>query len=132
MKNKLLLVVVTVLIAGCSNKVEYATTLKDPITLDLVQQSISNSRYTEFGDYNPTDHFYNSCTWSWIQSHLRKISCDALDLRLKNQKINISSGSLVGYYMDQQAEERENSAEQRIKDNAAAKQLLIENMANGK
>ena len=62
----------------------------------------------------------------------RQISCDALDLRLKNQRINISSSRLVGYYMNELAEAQEKADDQRIKDKAAAKQTQIENMANGK
>ena len=136
MKNKLLLVLVSILIAGCADKVDYATALKDPITLNLVKQSIGNFIYGDFHYYKPTDHFYNSCAWYVrlrviMPDEYRQISCDALDLRLKNQKINISSSGLVGYYMNELAKAQEKAENQRIKDEAAAKQTQIENMANG-
>lgn len=148
MKNKLLLVVVTALMAGCADKVEFETVLKDPITLNLVKQSIGDSMYQlDFGlvpgDY--VHNYYNSCSsFSRLKTSFvlffhpmasgtyRQISCNALDLRLKNQKINIRSSGLVAYYMNEQAEEQEKAENQRIKDEAAAKQTQIENMANGR
>lgn len=133
MKNKLLLVIVAALIVGCADKVEYETALKDPITLNLVKQSIVDYKTIQ---QNQWVHSYdNGCSFTLVGFFTipdKPIACDALDLRLNNKGIAVSASSLVSYYMNEQAEERENSAGQRIKDDAAAKQLLIENMANGK
>ena len=155
MKNKLLLVIVAALMAGCADKVEYETVLKDPITLNLVKQSIGDSMYQlDFGlvpgDY--VHNYYNSCSsFSRLKTSFvlffhpmasgtyRQISCDALDLRLNNKGINTgyfsfttAASPLVGYYMNEQIEAQEKAENQRIKDDAVAKQLLIENMASGK
>lgn len=155
MKNKLLLVILAALIAGCVDKVEYETALKDPVTLNLVKQSIGDSMYQplSFGsDPEYVHYYYNSCSsfsrlktsfvliWhSSTTETYRQISCDALDLRLNNKGINTgyfsfttAASPLVGYYMNEQIEAQEKAENQRIKDEAAAKQTQIENMANGK
>ena len=146
MKNRLLLVLVAVLIVGCADKVEMNKALQDPITLNLVKQSIGDSMYLPQPPGGPeyVDNYFNSCS---LLSRLktscalffhpsatgtyREISCDALDLRLKNLKINISSAVLVGYYMYKQDEAQEKADNQRIKNEATARQMRIENMANG-
>ena len=127
---------IAALIAGCTDKVEYDAALKDPITLNLVKQSIGDFKYY-FSNEGVGHSYYNSCAWyvrlrAIMPNKYRQISCDALDLRLKNQRINISSSRLVGYYMNELAEAQEKADDQRIKDKAAAKQTQIENMANGK
>ena len=149
MKNKLLLVILSVLVAGCADKVKCSIALKDSITLNLVKQSIGDYSMYQLdfgfvlGDY--VHNYYNSCSsFSRLKTNFvlffhpmvsgtyRQTSCDALDLRLKNQKIDISSSGLVGYYMNELAEAQKKENNQIIKDEAVAKQLLIENMANGK
>ena len=149
MKNKLLLVMVAALMAGCADKAEYATALKDPVTLDLVKQSIGDSTYQPLSfaaDPEYVHYYYNSCSsFSRFKTSFvlflfhpsatgtyRQISCDALDLRLNNKGIAVSASSLVAYYMNEQAEAQEKADNQRIKDEATAKQTQIENMANGK
>ena len=148
MKNKLLLVMVSALIAGCADKVEYDTALKDPITLNLVKQSIGDDMYQPYQPYGTADYihnYYNSCSsFSRLKTSFvlfahpsssgtyREISCDALDLRLNNKGINVNASSLIGYYMNEQVEAQEKAENQRIKDEAAAKQTQIENMANWK
>lgn len=137
MKNKLLLVLIAALVAGCVDKVKYAIALKDPITLNLVKQSIGDSMtqpYSTVGQADYVHNYYNSCGWLWLSpaGAYRQISCDALDLRLNNKSIAVSASSLVAYYMNEQAEWEEKTENQRIKDKAAAKQTQIENMANGR
>lgn len=148
-KNKLLLVMVAALIAGCADKAEYEAVLKDPITLNLVKQSIGYSMsqpYSLLGTADYVHNYYNSCSLLsrlkisiWLIGTYRQISCDALDLRLYNKGITTgyfslitADSSLVGYYMNELAEAQEKADNQRIKDEAAAKQTQIENMANGK
>lgn len=149
MKNKLLIVMIAALISGCTDKAEYETALKDPITLNLVKQSIGDSisqPYSLLGTADYVHNYYNSCSLLsrlkisfWLIGTYRQISCDALDLRLNNKGINTgyfsfttAASPLVGYYMNSQAEAQEKADNQRIKDEAAAKQAQIENMANGK
>ena len=63
MKNRLLLVLVAVLIVGCADKVEYDTALKNPITLNLVKQSIGDSMYAgTYGIEANIHNYYNSCS----------------------------------------------------------------------
>ena len=128
---------IAALIAGCADKVEYETSLKDPITLNLVKQSIGDSMtqpYSTAGQADYVHNYYNSCEWFLLSpaGAYRQISCEALDLRLKNQKLNISSSKLVDFYMNEQDEAEKKAENQRIKNQAAAKQTQIENMANGK
>lgn len=148
MKNKLLLAIVAALIAGCADKVEYESALKDPITLNLIKQSINDDMYQPYQPYVTADYvhnYYNSCSsFSRLKTSFvlfahpsssgtyREISCDALDLRLHNKGIAVSASSLVAYYMNEQDEAQEKAENQKIKDEAAAKQTQIENMANGK
>lgn len=138
MTNRFLLILMAALIAGCADKVEYDTALKDPVTLDLVKQSVVDYMYQNGDVYSYYHHkFYNGCTWLlrvgiYPAVASRPISCDALDLRLNNKGIAVSASSLVDYYMNEQAEAQEKADNQKIKDEAAAKQTQIENMANGK
>ena len=142
MKNKLLLVILAALIAGCVDKVEYETALKDPITLNLVKQSIGDyvsQPYSLYGTADFVDNYYNSCSLLsrlkisiWLTGTYRQISCEALDLRLNNKGIAVSASSLVGYYMNEQAEEQEKAENQRIKAEVDTQQQKIKDMANGK
>lgn len=129
MKNKLLLIMIAELIAGCTDKVELETALKDPVTLNLVKQSIVEHQPIQVSNY------YNGCSLVTMLNFPlsdKPIACDALNLRLNKKGILVSASSLVAYYMNEQDEVQEKAENQRIKDEAAAKQLLIENMANGK
>ncbi|MBX9867591.1 MAG: hypothetical protein K2Y14_11815 [Burkholderiales bacterium] len=131
MKNKLLLVIAAVLVAGCADRVEYDTALKDPVTLNLVKQSIVDYKTIQ---QNQWVHSYDNGCYFTLVGFLpdKPIACDALDLRLNNKGIAVSASSLVAYYMNEQAEAQEKAKNQRIKDEAAAKQTQIESMANGK
>lgn len=149
LKNKLLIVLVAALMAGCADKVEYDTALKDPTTLNLVEQSIGDSIYQPSLNGVHVHYYYNSCDLlSRLKTRFvlfaypaypypdatkidKQISCEALDLRLNNKGITVSASSLVAYYMNEQDEDEEKADNQRIKNEAAVKQTQIENMANG-
>ncbi len=140
MKNKQIILVTllcSAVIAGCSNKLEYTTALKDPITLNLVKQSIGNSMtqpYSTAGQVDYVHNYYNSCEWFSLSSAgaYRQTSCDALDLRLKNQKLNISSSKLVDFYMNELSDAAKKVEQQSRIMEQKSRQEEIENLANGK
>ncbi|MBX9867070.1 MAG: hypothetical protein K2Y14_09145 [Burkholderiales bacterium] len=136
MKNKLLLVIVAALIAGCADKAEYDKALKDPITLNLVKQSSLDQG--QCNGYISPYKFINGCNlversicggsvpllllFNFSQ---KPITCDALDLRLKNQNYYARADDLVNYYLQKDYEEKSEF-------DSTARQTLIQNMANGK
>lgn len=143
MKKISFVFLVAVLLVGCNQNKDKI--LDDPITLNLVKQSVNYTMYTNVftnSDYEYT--YYNSCsTWSRFKARCnllihpsmikvyRNVSCDALDLRLKNQNINISSSALVAYYMDKQQSEQDKAKELLKQQEQLQHQQLIESMAKG-
>lgn len=147
--HKLLFTLTSVLVlVGCGSNEEYDTALKDPITLNLVKQSVGDSMYAGTYGISPNIHnYYNSCSLFFrlktsvvLQLTLhpeaigtyREISCDVLDLRLKNKHINISSSELVGYWMDKLADDAKKAEQESIKQQQQAQQQQIETIANRK
>lgn len=146
--KKILLALLVFAVTGCVNETQANKVLQDPITLNLVKQSIGDDMYQPNFPYGTADYvhnYYNSCSlFSRLKTSLalffhplasgtyREISCDALDLRLNNKHINISSSNLVEYYMDKLADSEKKAEQQSIKQQQQAYQQQIENMANGK
>ena len=136
MRNRILVVLLAVVITGCVNE-SAEQALQDSITQNLVEQSIK--------PYNLLNHdgLYNSCNffsrpfyctrcnnlggpYGCEEDCSRPQSCDALDLRLKNQGVYpFGSSSLVSYAMDQSEVAQKTHDDQQREQN-------IENMANGK
>lgn len=147
-----IVILLSVLLTGCIiNKNQAEEALKDPITLNLVRQSVEDDSYfSNFDKYYSQSgeivhNYYNGCSnisrlltsikLFLIPSSIgtfRPIACDALELRLRNTGIDIDSSSLVGYYMDQLAKQDEERQVQEENNNQKALQQQIENMANGK
>lgn len=140
-----------IVLSGCVNNSEYEKALKDPITLNLVRQSVEDDSYfSNFDEYYSQSgeivhNYYNGCSnisrlltsikLFLIPSSIgtfRPIACDALELRLRNTGIDIDSSSLVGYYMDQLAKQDEDRQVQEEKKQKMAQQIQIEEMTNGK
>lgn len=136
-----IIILLSVLLAGCIlNKNQAEKALKDPITLNLVKQSVMDEWFPNIAMDGGEGKvvYYNGC--SVISRGLtnlelisdRPISCDALDLRLKKLGYSVSSSSLVSYYRDR-LEKQKNEQQKQIGNNRKkALQQQIENMANGR
>lgn len=139
-----IVILLSVLLTGCIiNKNQAEEALKDPITLNLVKQSIEDDWYLwpafiSSGETNVVHDYYNGC--SVISRALtrldlisdRPISCDALDLRLKKLGYSVSSSSLVSYYMDRLEKQKKEQQKQIENNRKKVLQQQIEDMANGK
>lgn len=135
-----IIILLSVLLTGCIiNKNQTEEALKDPITLNLVKQSLMDEwlpNITRNGGYKVV--YYNGC--SVISRGLtnlnlisdRPISCDALDLRLKKLGYSVSSSSLVSYYRDRLEKQKKEQQKQIENNRKKALQQQIEDMANGK
>lgn len=108
--------------------------LKDPINLNLVKQSIFDQ--SQCTGYISPKKYINSCNlldraWCggsvllYINITPKPITCDALDLRLKNQGYYARADDLVNYYLQKKFEEKSQL-------DSTTQQQLIESMANGK
>lgn len=166
-----LAVVLVTMIVGCNNQ-DKDNALKDPIILNLVEQSFYHPYYgngasTDFLPYwihhgNPNWNLCSSISRTFYckacppfdlnkmgagpytgfcdSSCDKPISCDAIDLRLKNLGFTqLSSATLVSYYLTvinnelkqiNAAKEVNNKIEQDLTQKIHQKR--IENMANGK
>ncbi len=146
MINKILSILLIFLLTGCVNKESAEKALQDTITFSLVKESIGDDMYQPpYGVDTYVHNYYNSCsTFSRLKTSLalflypmssgtyRKISCDALELRLKNKLIKISASDLVDYYMDKLAAEQLKADQELIKQQQAQQKKQIEDMAMGK
>jgi hypothetical protein len=111
--------------------------LEDPIIQDLVKQSIKPYiLLNHSGLYNSCNFFSQVlyCTqcnelgapYGCEKNCNSPLSCDALDLKLKNKGIlSFGASSLVGYAIDQYINNQHEQDRQK-------RELTIENMANGK
>ncbi len=146
--KKILAILLITVITGCVNT-EAEKALKDPIILNLVKESFyPGNSYKVVGARVPGD--INQCNFcSGISRSLycgngynyvdNPLSCDALDLRLKNLGYKFSSKTLVDYYITkindelEQIIERENVAnlkKQKLREQQRQQQII--DMANGK
>ena len=147
--KKIVTVLCFFVLVGCvMNKTQADKALEDPITLNLVKQSIGDSMYLPQPPGPPeyVDNYYNSCSlFSRLKTSCalffhpsasgtyREISCDALDLRLNNKGwYNISASSLVNYYMDKLANQSAAQQAEEKKRQADALKQKINDMATGK
>lgn len=144
MVKKILSILLILILTGCV-KESAEKALQDSITFNLVKQSIGDDMYQPPYEVEYVHNYYNSCSsFSRLKTSLAlflhptssgayiEISCDALDLRLKNKLINISASDLVGYYMDKLAAEQVKADQELIKQQQAKQKKQIEDMAMGK
>lgn len=145
MKNKLLLIMIAALIAGCTDKAEMNKALQDTVNLNLAliaatpDHSLHRAAPLSYQNcYSDDDELMNGCSpWDFgaapeCVSYSQATACAALNIRLKKQGYKFDSSDFLKAYLLWQkklGDERKLDEQNKIN---AARQALIESMANGK
>lgn len=138
MKNKLLLVMIAALITGCTDKAEMNKALQDTVNLNLALIAATPDTWGAYhkicyfrGDRD--DVLVNGCSANHdCVSYLQSKACASLNIRLKKQGYKFDSTDFLDAYLLWQkklGDERKLDEQNKIN---AARQALIESMANGK